>query len=201
MENRNNNGKIIAIFALVIAVVGLSVAYASFSSSLTINGTATVSSNWDIEWTNLNGTKTGYANIENATLAIQTGNQSILGSIGELAAPGDTITWNWNVENKGSIDATLASATTANLVCAPASGSAATQGEANALCADLSLALVYDGITVSGSADYSAKADLTASASRPVSMTLTYSSSSTATISGPVAVSLDATPTFVFNQK
>ena len=41
---KNNNGKMVAIVALVVAVVALSVGFAAFADDLTIDGTATVTS-------------------------------------------------------------------------------------------------------------------------------------------------------------
>lgn len=42
MENRDNGGKIIAVIALVLAVVGLSIGFAALQTKLEINGTAEV---------------------------------------------------------------------------------------------------------------------------------------------------------------
>ena len=112
MEKRDRGFKIIAVVALVVAVVGLSIAYAGYTSSLTVQGTATVASAWKIEWVDLdNGTATGYADLTGKTLAIQSSKQAISGVIGTLKAPGDTIKYEWDVENKGEIDATLAGVT------------------------------------------------------------------------------------------
>ena len=109
MEKRDRGFKIIAVVALVVAVVGLSIAYAGYTSSLTVQGTATVASAWKIVWDDLDaGTPTGYAETTGKTLAIDSSKQAISGVLGTLKAPGDTITYTWNVENQGEIDATLA---------------------------------------------------------------------------------------------
>ena len=71
MEKKERGFKTIAVVALCVALVALSVAYAGYTSTLTVEGTATVKSAWDIKWTDLSaGTKTGYADISNKSLAI-----------------------------------------------------------------------------------------------------------------------------------
>ena len=141
--------KIIAIAALLFSVVGLSIAYAGFTSTLTVEGTATAASAWKIKWISLDsGTATGYASVENSTLAIQSGDQSISGFMGTVKAPGDTITYTWKVRNDGDINAKLAGVTLGSLSCAPATGSSATQAEATALCDKLSVSFTYDGTAV-----------------------------------------------------
>ena len=73
MEKKERGFKTIAVVALCVALVALSVAYAGYTSTLTVEGTATVKSAWDIKWTDLSaGTKTGYADISNKSLAILT---------------------------------------------------------------------------------------------------------------------------------
>lgn len=194
---KNNSVKIIAVVALVVAVIGLSVAYASFASNLTVTGTATVSSTWDIEWTTPSGAKTGYATV--GSLALSSGNQAITGTIGDLIAPGDTITWTWNVENKGNINASLTGVTLASLSCAPGTGSSATSSEATSFCSNLEIEYTYGGTKITSGTTGLTTA-LNTGDSKAVTMKITYKESTTSTISGPIAVSLTATPTFSYSQ-
>ena len=197
MEKRDRGFKIIAVVALVVAVVGLSIAYAGYTSSLTVQGTATVASAWKIVWDDLDaGTPTGYAETTGKTLAIDSSKQAISGVLGTLKAPGDTITYTWNVENQGEIDATLATVTLGGLTCAPATGSDATQAQATAVCAKLSIAFTYDGAALTASTT----GDLLKDAVKPVTMTLTYAAGDAVEIDGDVTVTL-ATTSFVYNQK
>ena len=125
MEKKERGFKIVA---LCVALVALSVAYAGYTSTLTVEGTATVKSAWDIKWTDLSaGTKTGYADISNKSLAIDSTEQAISGIIGTLKAPGDTITYTWKATNAGEIDATISGVTVGSLSCAPAATATGTR--------------------------------------------------------------------------
>ena len=192
--------KIIAIAALLLSVVGLSIAYAGYTSTLTVAGTATASgsdSTWKIQWTELdNGTATGYASVADKTLAIDSSTkQSISGFLGTVKAPGDTITYTWKVENAGALNATLASVTLGQLSCAPAATGGSTSEEAAALCNKLSIAFTYDGAALTSSTTGS----LASGAKKNVSMVLTYAAGDAVALSGDVAITLGQT-SFVYNQ-
>ena len=202
MEKRDRGFKVIAVVALVVAVVGLSIAYAGYTSTLTVEGTATVASAWKIVWDDLdNGTASGYADLTGKTLAIDSSKQAISGVIGTLKAPGDSIVYTWNVENQGDIDATLAGVTLGQLSCAPATGSNATQAQATAVCADLTIAFTYDGQALTASTTGDLLHNATHNSSKPVTMTLTYNASSSGVeLDGDVTVTLSTT-SFTYNQK
>lgn len=189
--------KVIAVVALLIAVVGLSIAYAGYTATLTIEGTATVKSAWDVKWTDLdNGTATGYADVTNKTLAIASDGQSISGVIGTLKAPGDTIKYTWKATNDGEIDATLTGVTLGTLTCAPAATNGAQAAEATAVCAKLSVAFTYDSAAVTGSTT----GDLLKDTSKDVTMTITYAAGDAVELSGDVTVTLGTT-SFTYVQK
>lgn len=191
MEN-DRGFKVIAIIALLIAVVGLSIAYAGYTATLTVTGTATVKASWDVKWTDLDGgAATGYANVTGKTLAVASDGQSISGIIGTLKAPGDTIKYTWNASNDGEIDATLTGVSLGSLSCAPVTGGSktATQEQADALCAKLSVAFTYDSAAVTASTT----GDLMAGNSKPVTMTITYAEGAPAVIEGDVEVTLSTT--------
>lgn len=202
MEKRDRGFKVIAVVALVVAVVGLSIAYAGYTSTLKVDGTATVASAWKIVWDDLDsGTPSGYANVDDATLAIDSTKQAIAGEIGTLKAPGDSIVYTWNVENQGDIDATLAGVTLGTLSCAPATGSSATQAQATAVCSELEIAFTYDGAPLTASTTGDLLHNATHNAAKPVTMTLTYKASSSGVeLDGDVKVTLSTT-SFVYNQK
>ncbi|MDR0956031.1 MAG: hypothetical protein LBM73_02810 [Candidatus Nomurabacteria bacterium] len=63
-DNRHRNTRIIAVAALVVAVIGLGVAFAVLSTTLKINGSATIASNdWNIHWANLSCAPSGEAKV------------------------------------------------------------------------------------------------------------------------------------------
>lgn len=99
--------KVLSLAALVVAVLGLTVAFAALSQTLTINGTASVNaSEWDIHFANLSD-----ATIEGAattTKPVLSGT-SISGYAVTLTKPGDSVTYEFDIVNGGSVDATLSS--------------------------------------------------------------------------------------------
>jgi hypothetical protein len=110
---KDRGGRLLAIVAICIAVAGLSIAYAALSSTLTINGTATVTpASWGVEFvttslsspTTANGGLTGAASITTTPTITTT---SITGYDLGLTKPGDSVTYTFDVHNKGTIDAKI----------------------------------------------------------------------------------------------
>ncbi len=95
----------LAIAAICVAIVGVSVAYAALQASLTITGTAAVNATWGLEFVEANTTKTGLATITTAP----TTNGTQLTWEGTFGAPGDTIVFTAKIHNVGSIPAKLSS--------------------------------------------------------------------------------------------
>lgn len=98
---------VLTMVAMIISVMALSIAYASISQNLNINGVTTVKGNsWDIKFQNLQKPVIG-GNAEiitPATLSYTTLNFDIY-----LKTPNDSVTYNWEIKNNGSIDAKLSS--------------------------------------------------------------------------------------------
>ena len=109
MENRDNNGKIIAVIALVLAVVGLSIGFAALQTRLEINGTAEVTGGktWDVKFvdSSLKVDKVGSAQSTDPTVSATT----IKDYKVTLAKPGDKVSYYFQVTNAGSFDAKLSS--------------------------------------------------------------------------------------------
>ena len=197
MNDKDRGFKLVAIAALLLSVIGLSIAYAGYTSTLTVEGTATAASAWKVKWTNLSaGQATGYASVENKTLAIDNTNQAISGFMGTLRAPVDTITYTWNAANEGEIDATLTGVTLGTLSCDPASSNGSTAAEAASLCARLTITFTYDGNTLTSST----RGDLLKNTTKPVTMVLTYTAGDGVELSGDVAITLGTT-SFTYEQK
>ena len=112
MESKHKNALIGALLAVVFV---MAVGYAAFAQTLTINGTATIDSTWDVHF---DDSKTEGANVVDVTTGLagatapdggeigyQNGNQATLSAT--LHQPGDKVTYTLTILNTGSIDAAL----------------------------------------------------------------------------------------------
>lgn len=195
---KERGAKVIAIVALLIAVVGLTVGYAAYSSTLTINGTATVDpASWKVNFgykdgtTSLTGTKTGHATETTAPTLADT---TISGFDVTLKAPGDSVTYNFLIKNSGTLNAELASFTMGTLTCAPNASSNISQEDATELCGELKYTLTYaDGSTITTGTT------LDAGDSKELVLKLEWPSTSTLSVSDDVKVTIGTT-TFLYQQ-
>jgi hypothetical protein len=109
VSRHHKKTRVIAMAALSVGVVGLGVAFAALSTTLSISGSAKVAvSNWDIRWENLSCTPTGEASVGTTAPAISSDYHTITLSP-TFTAPGDTVTCNFDAANKGSLAAKLTS--------------------------------------------------------------------------------------------
>ena len=99
--------KIISLCALLAAVLGLTVAFAALSQTLTINGSAAVNAaSWDIHFEKTIGKETeakGAATFTEPTLSGTT----IENFSATLTKPGDSVTYYFDIVNKGTVDAVV----------------------------------------------------------------------------------------------
>ena len=106
--------KIISLCALLVAVLGLTVAFAALSQTLTINGNATVdTASWDIHFEKTSGKETeveGAATFTEPTLS----GTAIENFSATLTKPGDSVTYYFDIVNKGTVDAVVSSSTINN---------------------------------------------------------------------------------------
>lgn len=195
----NNKVQNVLLGVLAVGLIGITVAYAALTQQLKIEGTAKVaSSTWDIHFDNLKGlAPVGYATA--GTLA-KTGETTIAGDIGTLKAPGDSITYTFDIVNAGDINAIIDTVTGGqSITCASAN-----QSVADAVCKDLTYSIKYtDGNATIAKGDKLAKA---ANASTPttknVTLTLTYKSTATTVASEDVTVTANPmTITYVQDAK
>ena len=100
----NFQKKNLIIGGLLAVVVIMAVGYAAFASNFKISGTSNISTTWDVEITDITtSNKVGSASVkEQPTFEKLTATFST-----NLVSPGDSITYNIKVENKGSLDAKL----------------------------------------------------------------------------------------------
>ena len=108
--------KVLAVAALIITILGLTVAFAALSQRLTINGAATLdAAKWGIKFENLsNGEITGDATI-NDTAVIADDLVTINNIDVTLSTPGDRVTYTVDLVNEGTINAEIYSIETPTL--------------------------------------------------------------------------------------
>ena len=98
---RKRNYIILGFFFLTVLII--SVGYSKFATQLTLNGTAKIVGEWDIRITNIEATQiaegcdAGTPSFTNTTATFNA----------KLVKPGDKITYQITIENKGTIDAVL----------------------------------------------------------------------------------------------
>ena len=107
---KDRTARIMVIVAICIATLGLSVAYSAFSTTLTVNGTATLKGNqWSVYFDNLlTPTEVGTGESTKADLITDTTKFDFAVS---LTKPGDSVSYTFDVHNAGQIDAKLSSIT------------------------------------------------------------------------------------------
>ncbi len=101
--------KIISLCTLLVAVLGLTVAFAALSQTLTINGSANMdAASWDIHFEKTSGKETeveGAATFTEPTLS----GTKIENFSATLTKPGDSVTYYFDIVNKGTVDAVVSS--------------------------------------------------------------------------------------------
>ena len=102
---KGQDKKSIVIAALFATILLMSVGYAAFATTLTINGNATISGSWNVEITDITAAFTGTAT--DKTAPAYTATTATFDA--DLQAPGDKATYTITVKNKGTITASLSS--------------------------------------------------------------------------------------------
>ena len=195
----NNKVQNVLLGVLAIGLIGITVAYAALTQQLKIEGTAKVaSSKWDVHFGTVSaGNAQGYATA--GTLA-KTGETTIAGDIGTLKAPWDSITYTYDIENAGDINAIIDTVTGGqSFTC-----TSATKSVADAVCKDLTYSIKYtDGNATIAKGDKLAKATNSSTPTKKnVTLTLTYKSTATTVASEDVTVTADPmTITYVQDAK
>jgi len=164
---RERGSKVIAIVALCVGVIGLSLGFAAFSSNLTIKSTAQVNpeDNFSVVFVEPitpteNGGVAGQPTVStnHTTQGTETVESSTVGDLSAtFTAPGQSVTYTFNAENQGSYIAYLTDVVFNNVagkestkVCTvPATGTteAYVNGD-NGACQDITLTLTIDGTQV-----------------------------------------------------
>ena len=117
MERRRTYGIMGGVVLTLALVSVISITYATFNRELNVNGSGTVNKqSWDVHFKtdSIQMTKTGTAKQISAP-TISTANGIASTAIGDysvtFSTPGDSITYTFTVENKGTFNAKLVSAT------------------------------------------------------------------------------------------
>lgn len=192
--DKNREVKIIAVVALLVAVVGLSVAYAALSTTLEISGNATINSaSWDVKFVKVEQPAenvVGSASFVEPTVT----STSITDYDIKLSIPGDSVTYDFKIVNQGSIDAKLGTVNIGSISCVDATTETATE-EAIAVCNNLTYSVTYaDGSEIKVGDDL-AKSGGT----RDAKITLTFNQTADTVPANAIKVNgLDIT--FIYNQ-
>ena len=106
METKHKNALIGALLAVVFV---MAVGYAAFAQQLTINGSASISSRWDVHIKDIQGqvTNSSTAGDNTTDAGNPTHDTTTANFTTKLVSPGDQVTYTVTVENSGSIDAQL----------------------------------------------------------------------------------------------
>ena len=99
--------KVLSLCALLVAVLGLTVAFAALSQTLTINGSATVNTaSWDVHFENLEKNTNGAGSFNGEPTISET---SITNINAVITKPEDLAEFDVDIVNKGSINAKVSS--------------------------------------------------------------------------------------------
>ena len=150
---KNRGTAVAVIAALVISVISLGVAFATFSQTLNINGTATVqASTWDIHFSGasdgstVGGTISGSAsNTTGATATSADEGNTLTGTdftwSASFKSPGDRVQYHFYVANEGNYNARISNVITPAVTCT--TGSNPTSPETT-YCNKITYTVSYD---------------------------------------------------------
>lgn len=196
---KDRSTKVIAIVALCIAIVGLSVGFASFSSLLTISSSAQVSPNaedFDVNFSTVDTAETpGNVNGQPSDVSLttpeiatidNTGDPKITGLKAYFTEPGQSVTYSFFAHNAGKYTAYLKSVSYENVtdstltkVCTAAEGTSAEM--VNSACSAINVSVKIGSELVNGSTPSITKHSLAIGAYEPIEVKIEYASDGTRT--------------------
>lgn len=178
--DRDRSFRTLAVIAVIVAVAGISVAFAALTQTLNISGTGTVKGNtWSVKFANLQTpTLGGTATVD--TPASFNGTSTTLTYAVSLKLPGDSVTYLFDVTNTGTIDAKIAPA-----------GLTLT-GVTEALAANVTYTLTYANGTAIQAGD-----TLAAGATKNLKLVVTFNNSATELPTSDVELSLGASLNYI----
>lgn len=176
------NFKTIAVIAICIAVVGLSVAYAALSQTLNIKTNATVqssASSWNVKFVNP-GTGTVVGTAVKGTITLT--DTTVIASGIILKAPKDSVTYTFDVKNAGQVGAKLSTIT-------PLTPSVTGTGDTAAADVTLVKANYTYTVTYADGSAIKANDTLPAGTTKSLKLVITYKDTATSLPSGNVTIS------------
>jgi hypothetical protein len=177
----NRSLKLLAIVAIVVATVSLSVAYAAFSQTLNITGTATVKGGqWNIHYNTTSATATPSGQASNVTDSFSTTSTDFAFSA-NLVKPGDSIVYTVKIVNEGQIPAKLDSITQSSSV--STEGLGVSGDAANYITVELS-GIAKDDVIAAG-------------ADQTITITVTYKNDVTTATTTDITASITGALNFV----
>ncbi len=195
---KDRSFKIVTIVALLVAVLGLSIGYAAYAENLKISGTVAVkasSNTWDVHFENISAAS--FTGIANEMVSPDLTSTVISKFEVNFFAPGDSVSYTFDVVNKGLLNAKLTTFSKGSLSCEPSTNSTATATEANALCRDLTYTLTYaDGseVKVGDLVKYE-----DGNNTKTLKVTVAWKDDSTISLTDDVLVTIGVT-TFIYTQ-
>lgn len=114
MTKLNKRQKNILIGGLIVVVLIMTIAYATFASQLNITGTSNITSNWDIQITDIQKVESKGATDKEGSPSYDNTNGLSATFNTILTSPGDYAMYMIQIENKGSLNAVLKSITTSD---------------------------------------------------------------------------------------
>ena len=132
--------KTIGLIAVIVSILGLTIAFAALSTTLNISGTAKAEASvWDVEWELISGetyNTHGTATVQNGKPSLSNSNTTLDLGVITLHKPGDYVTYRLNIANKGDIDAMVTGVTGVSL------------SQSDAVYVEYSVKYLYDNIDV-----------------------------------------------------
>ena len=188
---KDRGGRVLGIIAICIAVVGLSIAYASLSETLNISGTATVEGNqWSVhfvEGTLSEAAKVGHASVPSPD-PITLGLTSVTLHNVTLVTPGDEVSYTFDVTNDGDLDAILGDFDySIPVVTAASTGEDKTADEA-LVSTNLIYKLVYYNANPNNEVEVAENDTLTAGETKKLRLIISYNPAATSVPTADVTI-------------
>lgn len=180
MDKKKSLGIVTAAIALVVSIVGTTVAFAAYNASLTIKGSGTAkATRWSIIFKDLGSAQTGNDAGVTSTASEKTapsivGNTSIETYSVELKTPGDYVTYNFKIKNDGDFPAKI---DTGFAMPTPSctKGASGVDADATNVCSNLTYTLKY----VTGGANVAVNDTFAAGEEKEVQLKIYYSKNAT----------------------